>query len=378
MPNYGDEIVLRTWLRHLAEHQPDRTVWVDSPEPGRTAILMRAENPRARFVNTLWHLSRRAPSADYPTLRRYVTTMVDDLGTPELDSGLLLLRDAGSYHVVGGGFLNALWPENLAFIAIGAHLSSTRGIPAHITGAGLVPSDPSAEQLLRADLAEFSVAEARDDASAAVGGIPLGWDDAVLRWQEVVTAEPDGAPDIMILIQGDLGAASIEEEEEVRIVADFIARARERGSRSIGFVEGYPQFDGRRWGRYRTDYPDAAFLPFEFLWETGLPARPGQVWLTTRFHFHLLAAAHGAAGLAVVSDEDYYAQKHALLRRWGTGWPLVSRMEARSALPEPARDEAFSRILAAAQQEKATLARRIYPARVREQAGWRAVLTRRR
>ncbi|WP_168916290.1 polysaccharide pyruvyl transferase family protein [Microcella flavibacter] len=378
IPNYGDEVILRTWLRHLGEHQPDRDIWVDCPEPGRAAILMRNVNPRARFVNTLWHLSRRSPSSGYTTIREFTRTMIDRLGTPELDSGLIVLRDAGSVHIVGGGYLNEMWPENLAFIAAAAHLAESRGIPAFLTGAGLMPCEPATAALLRPDVAAFTLAEARDAASAALVGIPLGWDDAVLRWQEVATGDPDEAPDIMILIQGDLGAANVDEDAEAAVVAEFVAAARARGGRTVGFIEGYPQFDGRRWSRYREEYPDAAFLSFEFLWETGLPARSGQQWLTTRFHFHLLAAAYGADGLAMVSDQDYYAQKHALLDEWGTGWPLVGLVESRSGLPEPARDLGFDSVLHRAHRDKSAVAATVYPPSTLAPTGWRRALRRKR
>ncbi|MGI9587844.1 MAG: polysaccharide pyruvyl transferase family protein, partial [Dietzia maris] len=57
---------------------------------------------------------------------------------------------------------------------------------------------------------------------------------------------------------------------------------------------------------------------------TGLPARPGQVWLTTRFHPHLFAAARGASGVALRSGSAYYDVKHASLLAAGSQWSSVA------------------------------------------------------
>jgi len=364
IPNFGDEFILRAWLRHLRMNQPERDVWVDCPEPGRASILMRHVHPRARFVNTLWHLSRRVPSDDPVAQRAGVAAAIDGLGTPELDSGLLVLRSAGSVHLVVGGYLTALWAENLALIAAGAHLARRHGIPTYMTGAGLMPSPEGHLAAIREDLSSFEVAESRDAGGAALFGIPQGPDDAVLDWRSALSAESAGAPDIMILIQGDLAAADLDEDAELALVDAFVARARAAGKVSLGFIEGFPQHDGRRWSRYRERYPDAAFLPFEFVWETGFPARPGQAWLTSRFHFHLLAAAHGAAGVAVIVEPSYYGPKHSMLEEWGTGWPVRALADSIDDLPEPDRNEGFRESLIKAETGKRALADRIYPPRI--------------
>ena len=68
----------------------------------------------------------------------------------------------------------------------------------------------------------------------------------------------------------------------------------------------------------------ARFVPFQELWATGLPARSGQAWLTTRFHPHLFAAARGASGVALRSGSAYYDVKHASLADAGSPWVTVN------------------------------------------------------
>ncbi len=63
-----------------------------------------------------------------------------------------------------------------------------------------------------------------------------------------------------------------------------------------------------------------AFFPLDNLLRRGLPARPGQRWLTTRFHPHLLAAAKGCSGSFISVSEEYYGVKHHAVLRMGSRW----------------------------------------------------------
>ena len=52
-PNYGDEFILRAWLRYLARVRPDADVVVDCHTPGQAAVLLRRCHPRLTFVCTV-------------------------------------------------------------------------------------------------------------------------------------------------------------------------------------------------------------------------------------------------------------------------------------------------------------------------------------
>ena len=52
-PNFGDELILSGWLRHLARVAPRATVWVDTHSPGPVQMLLGDAHPGVRFTDTL-------------------------------------------------------------------------------------------------------------------------------------------------------------------------------------------------------------------------------------------------------------------------------------------------------------------------------------
>ena len=87
----------------------------------------------------------------------------------------------------------------------------------------------------------------------------------------------------------------------------------------VGVVEGIPGVDRSVFDLIEPELPGARFYPFTGVWAHGLPAGPGQVWISTRFHMHMLAAAAGADGVAVAVNPDYYSTKHRSLIDRGSG-----------------------------------------------------------
>ena len=56
-PNYGDELLLRTWLRVLERLRPRTRVVVDCHTPGQAALLHRGANADVVFTLSLIHIS---------------------------------------------------------------------------------------------------------------------------------------------------------------------------------------------------------------------------------------------------------------------------------------------------------------------------------
>src|SRR5690606_28706043 len=93
-----------------------------------------------------------------------------DLGTPRLDTALVHLRSARSIPLLGGGYLNSMWPRNLGLIATAAEYSRAFDIPVYATWLGLLPAEGDNDEL-RDDLMQFSYAESRDQAGAELFGV---------------------------------------------------------------------------------------------------------------------------------------------------------------------------------------------------------------
>ena len=139
---------------------------------------------------------------------------------------------------------------------------------------------------------------------------------------------------------------------------ELIERWKIRGSDAV-FVECIPGADRRVYDRIADHLPAAAFVPFTELWWGGVPARPGQTWISTRFHMHLLAAAAGASGVALSGRSDYYPAKHRSLIESGSGW---RHFESSDAPEQPVRCGGFPPdVVARFRTRKQDLAATIYP-----------------
>ncbi|MFB4348250.1 polysaccharide pyruvyl transferase family protein [Microbacterium sp. CR_7] len=352
-PNFGDEFITRSWLDWLAENQPEREVWLDTIEPGRAAHLFHDTHPRLRTTNTLWHLAHTGPREIEPAEER-VRGLIHELGTPRYDLGLRDLRRMGSIHLLGGGYINEIWPENFGIIAAMTTLRADFGVRIFATGQGFLPLNAEFRDRLAAHLAKFDFVDARDVPSAEAFGIEVGADDAFLAFanRRPLYAEADDLPDAMVLIQGDMFQG--EGESALRsLVSDFVRR---RSDRTVGFAEAIPPDDLRYAEPFVAE--GAPFYPFIRIWDHGFPAKPGQEWLTSRFHFHLLAAAAGATGSIVNAREGYYDVKHGSLTDLGTGWSLNDDVE--HASETPTGDSDFRNTARRLGEGRAALAARLY------------------
>lgn len=327
-PNFGDELILDGWLRHLDEVAPNAEVWVDTPSPGPSQLLFGPAHPRVRFVDTLWRLCWEAPSENAWEVASWVQSAVADPGmAPRWHQGIAALHRLDVVHVVGGGYVNAVWPRHLGVLAGAAAAARRSGARAALSGHGLTPEPPGAGPLLRALADRFDVVDVRDAESGKLLGIDPGVDDAFLTiGQGHRTATPEQAwpdqtpPSVMICLQSDMndvGTASV--------AGATLSMLRSWGvsPEQVCVVEGIPRVDREVYALIEHEMPGARFYPFVDVWARGLPVSAGQTWISTRFHPHMIAAAAGATGVAISISPDYYATKHRSLIELGSGWTLV-------------------------------------------------------
>ncbi len=371
-PNFGDEFIARAWLRYLATARPDSDVVVDCHTPGQAAVLLRSAHPRVTFVDTAWRICQGVAHLPAEAGVEHAARVVHDPGLMcGLVSGIELLAGAGTVHLLGGGYLNTVWPHHLALLAVAAAAVRRSGGRAVATGQGLLPAgDRSRRALAHTLQAGFEVFDVRDERSRRAASPELGarltetGDDAWLDIPRIDPADPGHAAAdrrFVFCVQSDLvddfgGGRGVTGLTEV--VTELIERWHLTGDQ-VAFVEGIPGADRVVFDRVEPKLAGAAFVPFTEAWQAGLPARAGQVWVSTRFHPHLLAAAAGASGLALTGPNDYYTTKHRSLIDAGSGWTCS---DGTDLPPEPPGSGGFpdttvQRLRAA----KAAVAARIYP-----------------
>lgn len=322
-PNYGDELIAAQWLRYLAEREPGSEVWMDCHNPGGAELLLGHLHPNIRFVDTLWTVGWAAPSDDPEEIAAFTAEAIKNpgFGEPRRAAGVELLRTVDSFHVLGGGYLPALWPRHFSVLAAGSVLAEELGMRCSATGLGLMPAAADASLFDRLGAA-YSALDLRDAPSRALfsrdDATETG-DDALLDvGARVYDARP--SPSLMLSFQTDLVDAGPEALAQSALET---IRAWGVDGSKIGYIEGIPGKDRRVFDILAPDVPGMRFYPFTEVWRDGLPARRGQRWLTTRFHHHLMAAAVGAWGVVFPVKAGYYDVKHQSLLDRGSRWVVA-------------------------------------------------------
>ncbi|MHA7134521.1 polysaccharide pyruvyl transferase family protein [Oerskovia turbata] len=327
-PNYGDELIARTWLSYLAEHHPDADVWFDTPHPGPASTLLAGQHPRLHVTDTIWRL--RDLSEQFASPRTTMIQALSDPGhAPWWTAGIDVLRSADVVHIVGGGFLNDLWPANLAVVAGVGSLALNHGTRVALSGAGLTPVTGSDRRWLVEDLAAFQVVDVRDvpsfealsDGDGPAANVRRTADDVFLGDPySTIDASTADLFDVGIVLQDDLVQI---DKDALRLFVKQQVESWGTSPDRIAFIECIPRIDASSAADLGADWPGSQFYSFQHLWEHGFPAGPHQRWISTRFHPHLIAASVGARGIALSVHADYYAAKHGSLTALGSGWEIV-------------------------------------------------------
>ncbi|KZB81685.1 polysaccharide pyruvyl transferase family protein [Amycolatopsis regifaucium] len=355
-PNYGDELIAASWLRHLAEVAPDADVWVDTHSPGPAAVLLDGLHPRAKFTDTLWRLCWEVASEEPWQAAAWVREAVHNPGMmPRLHHGIELLAEVDVIHVVGGGYINKLWPKQIGLLAGAAAAVERSGGRAAMTGQGLLPACDDVTPLLRALADRFEIVEVRDAASAELLDVPVGLDDAFIGIGPHLYEATEDLPEVMLCLQSDLVEVGIGKLAGAVL---SMLRSWKIPPEKVGVVEGVPRVDREVFALLERELPGARFYPFSHIWTHGLPAASHQTWISTRFHLHMLASAAGASGVAVSIHPDYYATKHRSLAALGSNWTLLEDL---NQVPDRPKEGGYApEVLANFKRVKVELAKSIY------------------
>jgi hypothetical protein len=361
-PNFGDELIAASWLRFLAQRQPETDVVLDCPDPGLATYLFEGLHPRVKFTNLLWRVSWETIDSEPDEGDAIVDRLVTELGSPRFDIGLIEARRATTVHLVGGGHVTSNWLHHGRLVRAARRLAEVSEARFVATGLGLVPAiDP---ERIRDDLAACEHATVRDAASAEVAGVELGVNDAFLNLPALpgfgARPDPTGRPgDVWIDLQCDLAEPEVFDRMVAGVRALIESGAFE--GRTLRYIEAIPGHDrdGRAFNLLSDLIPAENFMSFVRLWHEGFPGGPGQTWITTRYHFHQLAAAMGADGIAIEIDDAYYRNKHRSLAELGTGFAIAP--VDFDELPAPAADPEFRLKAGRLHRAKLDEAEKLYP-----------------
>ncbi|KFI59373.1 polysaccharide pyruvyl transferase family protein [Bifidobacterium gallicum] len=345
-PNYGDELIAREWLRYLAWLHPETPVIMDCMHAGSAAALLYGQHPQLTVVDTVARLSVENVHVDksdnlsaepvQPIADHILRALDDDGMAAQVAAGIRLIqRSMRGMHVLGGGYLNSMWPANLARLAAPLWAAS-HGLPAMVTGTGILPLEDKDLDFVRQVVDAVQLFSCRDALSAQALGtdadnVRVAPDDCFVNGLEgVYHRDPASLPDVMVCVQNDLvdGKQSVVDT----MVRTLQAWGVEPGAR-VGVVECIPYEVGDVLAAVAQAGWTPVLFPMQLLLEDGFPAREGQRWLSTRYHPHLLAAAVGASGSYMVVKPGYYDVKHDAVLRMGSHWTPIAI--GADVIPEP-------------------------------------------
>lgn len=327
-------MITRAWIAFLRRTLPKHRIRIESPDPGITAALHSTSESPVQSTDTLWRLMRQSfhPGAEPKQQLETATRFVRHGGTPNIDLGISQLNHVKTMHLVGGGYMNSIWPENCALpVVIGMFPASILKVA---TGAGLEPQKAETQALLEKGFRAFSRVTVRDESSAKLYGkhVQFGVDDLFLGFNPEIRnsvfparAVDEESPNYMLLLQRDFSPSDPSRQQLLDIALDELIANGWDSRQTLGVVEAMPGLDQDGWlipALADRGIP-THFCPFYDVWENGFPASRQQFWVTTRFHPHMYLASRGIRGTAIALNE-YYVTKHQSLTRLGTGWKLMN------------------------------------------------------
>ena len=362
-PHYGDEVITAGWLRYYADRFPQAEVWLDTPRPGQTAVLHGGSHPHLRCVDTLFHACWNAPSDEPAECVAFGATVLDEPGRlPREASGIGAALRADVVHVLGGGYINAIWPRHLALLGAAARIAERSGARTAITGADLMPVTSEGRAAVGDVLSRFDVVDVRDGESHAilVDAVPTltqTGDDAFLDLQRQPIDRRTRARTV-VEIQSDLLDVPLDSlaEQTLLLLQHWGVDQDE-----VLLLESLPPNDFAVLRLLEPHLPRITLKPFELLWREGLPLAANQRWVTTRFHSHLMAAAAGAWGVALAGSPTI-ANQHRSLIEMGSGWALAAPLDELMSSGQSTRhpfDGRFADIVAAKRGVADTVAGRV-------------------
>mgnify|MGYP002478838954 FL=1 len=343
-PNYGDELIAREWLKYLSFRHPDVPVYLDCARPGPAAAILRNVHPHMQVTDTISRLTTENMYADVDDGSDRVARIGDFVHAALEDDGVAARYAAGidmlragvrSVHFLGGGYMNSSWQKNLARLELGRWCGE-HGIPAMATGAGLMPLNREDLIFVGTMLGSFRSFTVRDEDTYRAladdnNSVSLRPDDCFVNALHGCYAKERELPETMVCIQSDLVT------DVAALNRHVLVTLRNWGlgpQTTIGVAECSPYVDYPIVATLKSAGYHVAFFPLAFLLREGFPARPGQRWLTTRYHPHLLAAAKGCSGSFISVNEDYYEVKHRAALRMGSRW-TNSVIGAPAVVPGP-------------------------------------------
>jgi len=336
-PNFGDELIVASWLRFYREHGYNGHICVDGRGSHPTKkLLKKYEN--VEFLSNNIPRHRAGLEGSYA----FFFTKGVDFARKNVDR----FRGVRAFHFLGGGYTGAHWRNVMRLLGAATELGSILNVPVVATGVGFEPFvELSAEDrhAWKFVIERFAFLECRDEVSfrsllgineRAGWGLSFGLDDAYLyppdttrhdgKWLHLSGFSEEGifGKDGRAILPG---LADSFDRVKFWVCSKADALVYDELQKIFSFIEPITNHE---------------------LINDGLPISKDDFMLTGRFHPHLLAARVGISGY-YFSGSAYYRGKHGLVSSLGSRFRngknqkicVFSAVEAKMTAAEEGRVE---------------------------------------
>lgn len=370
-PNYGDEFLLGSWLHFIEKSFPNANVWVDCHSPGNAAAIFSNRFPSVRFTDFVWRVAMECPEdSSFGSINYGIgswSVYRDKWSRFQHASDILLNSDI--IHIIGAGFINQIWPKNLAIpgvVRAAPYKKSSKRII--MTGAGLLPLESSSSPLLSLVLQGFDHIDLRDYQSAellkSTGVIDLnkltvtGDDSFMIKMpknEDWANSLGNDFKRVVLCLQGDFW----DEIDTHFVFTSLIEEIKKAFSPDIPieYYEFIPGVDARFYENFKKSFSSVRFIGFSEIMSKGLNIQGDSFVITSRYHMHLISARHSARGLWINCKPGYYDIKHRSLVESGSRWKeFIPGEGIRLDLLEPVDHQRFDQI----HEQKISLCQKLY------------------
>ncbi|WP_346827632.1 polysaccharide pyruvyl transferase family protein [Serratia inhibens] len=321
MPNFGDDMLTRYWVDYLQEKFPGCTIYLDAVDSVVASELF----PTARCVDYVWRLVQAL--GDEGSVEE---KFADSYTLPSRERLMgKIFGGAHSIHLLGGGYINELWGANVRLMELTAYFAKKHDLACYGTGLGLQPFSADNANKLSPFIRQFDYFDVRDRASFEVlepFGIPAlsftGDDYFAFPDHPIGRLIEREQPTLHLCIHTELSENDLLTQNLLALLQQAVSLfSKQYPDTAIRFYEFRPGSDGVFFQQVRLCFPQAEFIRFDDIWRDGLQFAANDFCISSRFHFQVIAASLGVAGISL-SWSDYYDNKFASLQQM-SDWPMV-------------------------------------------------------
>lgn len=370
-PNFGDEIILVSWINAIRQNDPQARIFCDGYNLNNLAGFLDGLAEVVEPSESLWNARLVAEHGQsegiWDYLQEHSRLLDNQKGLSDCLSALRL-RNFDQVHIVGGGYFNSLWPSNYLILLLARLLAWQTGAQLVATGLGLMPTETGNLAGLLAVLRTFDLVDVRDKESyeqlqeIEFDRLFFTGDDALLLLSDSNVRYPlqkIGDNSFIVCIQNDLFDG--DSIAEAIFTSQVMTSLKLHGIWNIVFAMAMPgDVSGRAAGLVeklkRTGFTVQSIDP-DHLLKNGFPVSAGGFTVTSRYHPHLLGSLSGGRGIAI-SALSYYDTKHAAVRAMGSNWRILSDVEVSDTFGEALETELSGKSEPCRLQDRAEFIRR--------------------